>query len=381
MNHINAESVQMLILQQWEMPLHSKERYHFAIETVRQAEILENPDMEFEARYMLCKSSVFTGIYEVMMDSFTRCISQYDRYPGRFSSTAMVWMYKYVLNHVIEFPGIDRQQIISLLADFRERLRAAGGSERTYWFLRDSVAWGLKDAQMLKESLFRWREYPSDEFCNCPACEEDFRIDLFSFLEQYKSAVGVAQFILRQKMICAEVPHLTLAKVLYPLSRLGFYEKAHEAHIKGYRMIYDKPGLADRVFDHIRYLAGVGNLKKAAALFEKHLKDTLDMHGADKTFNISMSSWLLMKRLLSKGKKILSLRLPRQSDLFQPDGIYDVEQLQTHFKEITEDVAARLDARNGNDFYAGEIQRVIGLKRKKSHLRKAGRNQESREDE
>jgi len=212
---------------------------------------------------------------------------------------------------------------------------------------------------MLKESIFRWREHPRDGFCNCPACEEDFRITLFSFLEQYKSAVGVAQFILRQRMTCAEVPHRTLAKVLYPLTRIGFYEKAHEVHIKGYRMIYDKPGLADRVFDHIRYLADVGNLKKAAALFEKHLKDTLDMHGAVTIFNISLSSWLLMERLMDKGQERLSLRLPRQSDLFQPDGIYDVEQLQTHFKKITGDIAARLDARNGNDFYAREIQGVI----------------------
>jgi len=359
MDNINAESVQMRILQQgWGVP-ESEEEYRFALETVRHADLLENQDFRFEARYMLCRAAISMNQYQVLLDTFTQCITQYDKYPGRFSSRSMVWMYKYVLGSVYVFPGIDKQQILSLLADFKERLRAAGGSERAYWFFRDAVAMNLKDIRFLKENVFRWREHPRDEFCHCSACEEDDRIDVFSFLKQYKSAVRAAQFVLSRKMTCAIVPHVTLAKVLYPLTRIGFYEKAHEVHIKGYRMIYDKPGLADWVFDHIRYLADVGNLKKAAALFEKHLKDALNMHGDGNAFKVSLSSWLLMERLLSKGRKTLRLRLPRQSDLFQPDGIYDVEQLQMHFKKIAEDVAARFDARNGNDFYAREIQGVI----------------------
>jgi len=144
MDNINAESVQMRILQQgWGVP-ESEEEYRFALETVRHADLLENQDFRFEARYMLCRAATAMNKYQVILDTFTQCITLYDRYPGRFSSTSMIWMYKYMLGNVNEFPGIDRQQILSLLADFRERLRAAGGSERTYWFFSGLSSMGFE---------------------------------------------------------------------------------------------------------------------------------------------------------------------------------------------------------------------------------------------
>ncbi|MDM8551775.1 hypothetical protein QUF72_16960 [Desulfobacterales bacterium HSG2] len=358
MTAISIESVRRRIRQIDSMPLFSHERYHFAIETVRQADVLKNPDLQFETRYDLCMAATTVGEYQVSLDTFTWCITQYDRYPDRFSLLWLFRMYKWMIADAIEFPSIGREQILSLLEDFGERLRASGGSERAYWFYRDRVAYDLKDFQFLKENLFRWREHPRDQFCDCPACEEDFRISFFSFLGEYESAIKVSEGIIHQKMKCASVPHRTFAEILHPLLELGLTEKAHEAHVKGYRMIYDKPGLASCVFDHIEYLILTGDLKKAASLFEKHLGDALEMSGPA-SFHVPLITWLLTERLLSQGKKRIKLRLPSRLDFFQPSGVYDIKQLRTHFKTITKDLATRFDTRNGNTFHGNEIQRVI----------------------
>src|SRR5262249_45847056 len=167
------------------------------------------------------------------------CVAQCDRDADTFDITEVLWEYKWVVSSLRCFPQIERKKIEDAFDDMTRRYEAVGMGLRPIHKLRCRFAMHRGDREGAQQFQRLWRSAPAGWGSDCPACEQDDQVDYLIFMGKDERALEQARPIVHGSMKCAEVPHVTYAKLLLPLLRLGRLEDAAEYHRRGYRLIRD----------------------------------------------------------------------------------------------------------------------------------------------
>lgn len=342
--------------------LEGDERVAAAEEAVRLADRLGELKVCFLARQELVDASFWGGSPEKALVTYSWLLAQFDRNPGTFDESSLLWTYKWIVNSVCDFPQISKAKIYEMLDDMARRYTEAGRGLRVveqhryraerFWGNREEAVRLYHAAALL----------PPDDLSNCPACEVDERVSFHVYMEDYERGLAEARPILEGGMQCRTVPHRTLSRFLVPLLRLGRRDEAREFHRRGYPLVEGDKGLLTYVCDHLVYLSLVGEDEKAADVLGSHY------HFAERTTDLyhrylfQRAAWLFSETAAERGGPAVRLPMPSTFPLFDEGGLYDARRLAAHFKRAAFDLASKFDARNGNDYFTRRLEETADLK-------------------
>jgi hypothetical protein len=318
-------------------------------EAVRLADAHQDKELGFALREDLIRAATFGGYPEKSLVAFTWRLAMCDREPERFDEDEVLWEYKWIADSLGDFPQISRQQIEDMLEDMTRRYQRQGGSLRSIHKLRCMLAMQMQEKAAARKHHAAWKKSRWDWNSDCPACDQNHQVKFQIFTGHDEKALELARPILAGSMKCAQIPHATLALVLVPLVRLGRTGEAMVLHHRGYRLISGNRKMLEEAAAHLTFLALTDNLPKAVKLFEKHLHWSLETAEMEGRFKFDNAVRFLLARVAERGQTTLRLRLPRTFPAYQEAGCYEVAVLRQWFDQSCQNLAARFDARNGND--------------------------------
>lgn len=201
-------------------------------EAVREADTSTDLEAGFYARLELITAATFSGAKEKAMVAFSWCLGQVDANPEVFDEEDLMWQYKWVVEELVAYPQISRQQIGDMLEDMQRRYTRLGISLRPVHYLRWTNGMRMGDLDLAMAEAEKWYAAPRDHFADCTACERNKHAELAIRLGKNEEALELARAILAGKLKCESIPHSTYALVLKPLMRLGRIDEARHYHEK-----------------------------------------------------------------------------------------------------------------------------------------------------
>jgi len=334
-------------------------------EAVRLADTYGYLDKSFEARMELVNSSSLGGQPDLMLATFSWCLSTADKNPSRFGGFNeqyhILWQYKWVLGSLPEFPHIPKSQIFEVLGDMRERYQKFGSTMHGYYTAERSVYEDLGDKKNLVATQKKFNRTPRDFLSDCAACVQDSLISYHQYFSRYEQAVAAAPPILAGRLQCATVPQRTYSKLLNPLFRLGRIEEAMRYHRTQFRAIDGRPGFVGYVEDHVEFLALTNNLARAVRIAERHLPMILAYPAPSMQRLWFRTLTLLFALLTDSNQKSIKFRFPEKHAMKTPDDRTTPEKLAEYFEREARAIAAAYDTRNGTDMHTQALNRVPKL--------------------
>ncbi|WP_327253746.1 tetratricopeptide repeat protein [Streptomyces sp. NBC_01244] len=279
-----------------------------------------------------------------MLVPFARLLQEYDKDRGAFDewdAHSLFWQFKWIASAIGHSPEIPLDSAAGWLDEMEHRYRIAGYSERP---VREAELWladSTGDDERAGRAYARWQAADRDDMSDCHACELNSQGQYAVLRGDDAEALGVWQPVLSGEQTCAEEPHRVLAASLLPLVRLGRFDEARSAHLRGYRLARDKESLLPSVGRHIEFCALTGNESRGLEILAEHaayvaplanLSDRLAFHGG---------ILVLLRRLTELGHG--------QSPAVPYEGSpRTVSELYEMLRAGSLDIARRFDARNGS---------------------------------
>jgi hypothetical protein len=335
-------------------------------EALRLADSHNDDERAYGLRQAIIEVGTFAGYPEKSIVAFSWCLARADRAPEAHDEGDLLWKYKWIMNFVPGFPQIARRQIDEMFADMARRFRRAGASLRPVYKLQCRAALAMGDREAARAYQRQWRAAPVGWPSDCPACERDDEVEYLIQVGKDERALELAGPILAGRLRCAEIPHLTLARVLLPLLRLGRVEEAARQHLRGYALAARNRDFLPEMARHLTFLVLTDNLGRATQLFENHLPWALETAELGRRFPFYLAARLLLERLQDGGRAALALRLPRTFPLHDDSGRYEVAALAAWLDEALGVIAGRFNERNGNNSFT---QRIADNRRLKELVR------------
>jgi tetratricopeptide (TPR) repeat protein len=315
----------------------------------------------YEARELLISAASFGGQPDRALVAFAWCRAQSRKDPERFSERSLLWSNKWIIGALPGHLGVTRDQILAAQDDFAEALlRQGGGGVRAVAKLRLLTALSMGELDEASRCYAAWMDTPRDAYSDCAACDADTEVDAQLTLGRYAEAIERAAPILSGRLACAEVPHITYSFVTLAFFRLGRLEDAKGTFLRGYRLTKANRNHLASMGRYLAFLGLTGNDGPALTLLERHLGWALDARARLDALTFFVSARFVLSQIAASGEQALALRLPRHFPLFRDDGLYDPGALLAWFDAQATDLAARFDARNGNDHHTGVLDRSRG---------------------
>ena len=334
-------------------------------EAVRLADRARDLDAGFEARLRLMEAALVCGSADILLVAYTWCLSQAEREPERFSLYQMLWRYRWAIVYLPTFPEIPRAQIEDAIADMTRRYESAGASLRPVHLLRWKVAMKLGDGKTAADARRAWSRCRRDWLTDDDQTEQVTQIDYLLFRERWAEAAEAAAKYLDPSQRSHSYVDSVLSWMPVPLLRLGRPDEAMDYHQRGYRLTTRNAALVTQAGRHIQFLALTHNFPRAVRLVERYLPYCVRSDPEDQVeFYPCLVSLLRVMRNI--GKTSVKLRLAPACPGYRPDGRYDLADLERVYREQAVAVAARYDARDGNDYYARQLaglDRLLALAR------------------
>ncbi|MCA9615798.1 MAG: hypothetical protein KC586_23745 [Myxococcales bacterium] len=327
-------------------------------EAVRLADEAKHDVAAYDARLGLIQAAVFGGWPEKGLVAFGWCVAKVDAEPERFRESRalagfgmlgidLLWVYKWMTLQVPWYPQLARKQIDETLDDMERRYRKHGLSLRPVHMNRTRVAQECDpDPAAAKAHYDKWQWALRDDYADCEACEISFRVDYLVERKEYERAFEVAKPLLSGAKKCAEVPHVTYGYLLAPARELGLDELAESFSSKGLALVEGQRDFVATTGQHVAHLVARGDLDRALELFERHLPFAVGNRIPKRVLDYYVVGRDLFTALADAGRDA-TLRAPKE--LGYRGDPKDLRAIATHFATEAKPIAAKFDARNGND--------------------------------
>jgi hypothetical protein len=329
-----------------------------AEEAVRLADALEDEDLGFMTRDKLMDLAVWGGAYEKILVAFSWCLARADKNQDDYQGMVLLWKYKWVLEHLVHYPRITRQRIFAALNDFKERCLKSGYNDRPVLFLTWCLEMYMGNLDVAQKAYDAWRLTERDGLADCIACERNREVEFLALQGLHEKALREAEPILKGRMKCEEIPHVTHAVVLESFRMTDRDAEANQSHLAGYKLIRSNRDFIREQGWHIAYLVRVGQADDAVKLMRKHLPWALETHSLDLRFLFFIETLVLLKQLQTDGHRSLRMRLPVQLCPFGEKPTVQLKGLSDWLMEQAKKLAQQFDERNGNKWFSSMLSRV-----------------------
>ncbi|PKQ26498.1 MAG: hypothetical protein CVT64_05350 [Actinobacteria bacterium HGW-Actinobacteria-4] len=330
---------------------------------------LEDEKAEFDIRFQLLTSALYdTPNTELSLACFTWCLAKIDEGSRRYASAAnvesLMWVFKWILAMLIDSDAFTREQIEAALDDMERRYRAQGYgihgvlTTRHYYALCTGL---IDEADGLLDTIART---PRDDHANCEACVAADRVDHEASLGRDDRAIAEYRTMLNGASTCGTQPESTEARMLMPLLRTGQQEEAAATFKRCYEACRTRERLLSTVALCAKFVAVTGNESSALGMIERHIGwldfDPLDTGGhftAAECFHVA----LLRLERAGHGETQASIPHVVLLQTIAP-GLGrnpKVSVLREACYALAENIAVRMDRRNGNDAWMRDLQRSV----------------------
>ncbi|MEK4277363.1 MULTISPECIES: hypothetical protein [unclassified Paenibacillus] len=321
-------------------------------EAARVADVNGMEEEAYEARSEIVETATFCGYPMKALIAFSWQLGKFDQQPEEYDEETLMWSYKWILGKMPDFPEISREKILELLEDFGRRFKSYGYSERSYWYYRFRIFMDFGELEEAGRSYDRFRTMDRDFMSDCEACEQDEIMRYFLLKGDDEKVLEAAQPILKGRMSCAEIPHLTLSEILMPLYRLGRTAEADKHQTKGYRLIKGQNDFVQSFAEQMDYLTRT-NPAKGIDVLEETLVFAADHEDPYAKMLFYARAASLLRRWAEESPEY-RLRLPASFPYEGDPG--DLLKLADYFAEHAQTASAKFDQRNGNHHVSSLIE-------------------------
>lgn len=333
-------------------------------EAVRIADTGYDVKLQYEAREELIEAAFWGGETEKALVTYSWCLAQFDKYPEKFSEWQLLWRYKWIVNVIVNFPQIPKEQIYEMLDEMERRYLKAGYGLRVVYYYRYRIEkfFGNKDDAI--KHFNRAQEISRDALSDCAACEVDERVTFQIYCENNELALRLAEPIFSGLHICRSVPHRTLAGILLPLVQMGRWAEARDYHTRGYHLISRDVIYLIYVSDHLIFLALDGDFDEATRLLESHFRWTTKSKSQYDKYTFYRAAWLLLELMSDAGQETIKLRMPESFPMYQysQNHHYRISQMKEWFEGLAREIGEKFDKRSGTNRFASELAETLTLK-------------------
>lgn len=329
---------------------HSPAKVAILEQAVQLADALKDVDARYRTREELIEAATFGGVADRALVAFAWCLAQCDKDPDSYPEDDLLWQYKWILNDITEYPTVSLEKIRAMQADFERRLRRNGHGLRSYYELRVSNANAMGFLIEAEKYEKLWRKTKNDEMTDCRACERDRLIGMYLDEEEYAKAIKAAQPILSGKLSCHGVPHTTYPDLIKAYRALGNEKQAEEMFCRGYALVAGNPDFLDTISFYLNYLVRIPDFPRGLSLIERHLQWVAHSYSPNTRMTFYSRTANFFERLATDRPKQRKVRIPSALPIHNDEDRYTPAELTAWFRGESEDIAARFDARNGNDY-------------------------------
>ncbi|MFD3157364.1 hypothetical protein ACFIJ5_10955 [Haloimpatiens sp. FM7330] len=324
----------------------------------------QHDDVLFEmyCRFDLIDAYVFSGEIIKAFMHFTWCQAQ--RKKGYTDDKVIynsIWHHKYISSEITEFTSISCEKINNVYENMKKIFIENNVSLKSYYSLRiEAYMSGIDNGTDIQEYYKKFLLEPEDEeYDDCRACTLDAIVRYYIFLGKYEKALKEAKNIINGTLKCAQIPHVTFAKLLLPLYELKKYELAETLQRKGIRLINGDKVFVTEIGFHMMYLA-LTNPEKGIKVFEKNYSNFLkaNMDSSKMWFNVG--AYALFSKLQENEVEIVKIKVPTSSKIYSEDG-YNVSELSEFFRNESMSIMDAFDKRNNNSIVSDDVKRYLKI--------------------
>lgn len=247
------------------------EQFALLQEAVRAADLLNDEEAGYQARYQLLNAAQEITDGLTMLTTFGWLLAYADRHnTAMIGNLNLLWRYKWAMSVARFMPSVPLERLEALIDDFECRTRADGRGDRTANVYRWSLA--LHRGEL--DEAEAWRVKVSKQksgWLDCDACDTNLLVTHWLALGELDKALKAAKPILTGKQSCNLIPARTYARLLVPLLQAGRTEEAQEMHLKGYKPVRRDEDKLEEQAAHLAYLLLSGQTKEAKKVFKATL--------------------------------------------------------------------------------------------------------------
>jgi len=361
----HVDHVERLLDQANDLP-HGPTRIELCEEAVRVADSHGDTTLAFRARDELTTAASMGERPDLMIVSFSWCLSMFDRKEDTgISAFQLLWKMKWVAAAIPRFPEIELATIHKMLDDMERRFREHSGSIQPVVHKRRSVALMTGHDDEARRAHKQFMRLPRSFLSDCQACELGSLAGYWMDMGRRTLGIRKGEELIASGRTCATVPDSTYADLLLPMLHVGRGKEAMVYHHRGYERSRRSAIPLDMCHwgDHIAFLALTGNDARAIKLLETHMP--LAEAGHDPLSTLSfLRNMLVTVDCLGERKAKIKMRLPAESPLANSKGEYDLAEMAKTLTARVLQSSRRFDERNGNDNYCRAVDRAMKLKKK-----------------
>ncbi|MFB4313462.1 hypothetical protein [Actinomadura sp. 21ATH] len=358
---MSLEQVQELMGRAYALP-YGEARTVVTEEALRRAEELGDPRVTFDVRMELGSAYEFGGEPMKTFTTFSRCLAEYDADPGALGEAAehrLLWQYKWIVYSLTQFPEVPLDRTRAALDDMERRYKLGGHSLQAVYGRRARVAKHLGNGDAADRWFAMWHTTPRDELSDCAGCDPTGKVSHLRWRGRDEEALAVAEPVLQEQLNCAEQPQAILTGLLPVFLRTGRLEDARNAHLLGYRLMRARLNELAYIGEHVEFCARTGNEARGLEIVQRHLGwlDRAPSPYAEMRF--AASAALLLRRVEEAGHGDVMIARPVAAGGPVESVEVAVGELRAELAERALAVAARFDARNGNEHQSGLVRELL----------------------
>ncbi|MDX3097921.1 tetratricopeptide repeat protein [Streptomyces sp. ME19-03-3] len=312
---------------------------------VAEAEATGDTSLLLDALFNLAGAYAYSSEKDKFFVPFARLLRMWDERPGDFDGANahhLHWIFKWVANGMLDQPDVPLAAIEKWHGEMEHRYRLAGHSERAVRQSEFRIARHLGDIARAEAAHAAWLAADRDGMADCHACELHGQGSWQVDRGRDEEALRTWEPVLAGQYTCAHEPHNVLASSLLPLVRLGRLDEARAHHLRGHRLVRSMESMRGAVSCHVEFCALTGNEARALEILAEHPAYFTDTGDPDTLMDHLAVTAVLMRRLVALGHA--------DRDVPGPAGTaWTAGALLAHAEREAAAVAARFDARNGNE--------------------------------
>ncbi|MEJ2579590.1 MAG: hypothetical protein P8Z68_10955, partial [Kineosporiaceae bacterium] len=271
---------------------------------VARADDLNDVPLSIAARLHLMTAYSYGGEPLRRFPVFDWLLARYAEDPELFDDDnryRLLWMFKWVTVGVVEHPAVPLDRIMSGLDDMERHYVDAGQGLAPVLSSRFQVLARVQGHAAADEAYRRWQDASRTPLSDCRTCEPALQVWHLAALDRDTEALTLA-FPILEHGGCADQPQKMIGHALDPLLRLGMSDRAATEHLRGVRLLRERPGSTATWAQHVQLCARTGRLHRGLDLLEHRLHEVDDAPAPEDAMWLAAAGARLLRGLEELGE-------------------------------------------------------------------------------
>ena len=337
---------------------HGPSRLEATAQAIKEADDENQHYWRLYFRYEYIKESTIHGDNFKGLLCFSEYLRIFDEHPELEDDMYqdMMWAFKWVIGNMDDYYQISLEEVKNYFEEFKKRSQKYGFSLRTYYMQQVNFWLNIKP-ELADVAYANFQHYPRSRNSDCEACEMHFKMKVLLAKNDETQALEIAKPILAHEKRCAEIPHVTYARLAgYYFMQQNFAEAIYYANLCE-KLISGKPeflaetGQLLEIYSRTDTSQGWKLLKYSLENFMKCLNPAMKM-------KFARGAWRLMQSVSQELEFVHSPLLGVLPVAPSGDG-WKTQEISDFFYEIAHDISQKLDNRNQVEYYQKLLQQEL----------------------